>query len=72
MTFGRVRQVMTLTLPEYAVVRRQGSLLLPFTITWAIFCCSALAQSKINPDANPWVLNYTAQGERTPKTIFAS
>jgi hypothetical protein len=56
---------MPLTSLEFDIRRRYVSLLLPFTITWALFSCSALAQSKINPDANPWVLNYTAKGEPT-------
>jgi hypothetical protein len=53
--------------------RGQGSFSRPLSIIWALFCFSALAQSQTNPDANPWVLNYTAQGKRTSKmTVFLS
>jgi hypothetical protein len=60
---------MALTPPALSLKQTQVSLLLQLTIVWALFCWSAHAQSKINPDANPWVLNYTSQGEQTPKSI---
>jgi hypothetical protein len=60
---------MASTPPELSLRQTQSSLLPQLIIIWALLCWSAHAQSKINPDANPWVLNYTSQGERTPELI---
>ncbi|KAG9523106.1 hypothetical protein KCV07_g2773, partial [Aureobasidium melanogenum] len=49
------------TLSIFAVERRQASWLSSLIWTWALVCRSTLAQSLINPNASPWVLNYTAK-----------
>ncbi|KAK6000694.1 hypothetical protein QM012_003419 [Aureobasidium pullulans] len=52
---------MILILSVLAVERRQVSGLFSFPWTWALLCGLTLAQSKINSNANPWVLSYNAE-----------
>ncbi|KAI4721264.1 hypothetical protein E4T48_02404 [Aureobasidium sp. EXF-10727] len=50
------------TILVFKVLRGQGSWFLSCVATWALFCGSTVAQSKTNPDANPWVLDYGSEG----------
>ncbi|KAG9586206.1 hypothetical protein KCU97_g9358, partial [Aureobasidium melanogenum] len=49
------------TLSIIAIKPKQASRFSSFIWTWALLYRSALAQSKINSNANPWVLSYNAE-----------
>ncbi|KAH0355633.1 hypothetical protein KCU83_g1749, partial [Aureobasidium melanogenum] len=49
------------TLSIIAIKPKQAFRFSSFIWTWALLCRSAFAQSKINSNANPWVMSYNAE-----------